>query len=84
MIGTDDRKLRFEGRQIFLNNFPDNFYIDVEVIVNDAMPQADDFTPLNLGMLDLETLRKAVGGLADDFQVPYTESTVLSSFTKVS
>jgi len=22
-------------------------------------------------MLDLETLRKAVGGLADDFQVPY-------------
>ena len=63
--------MRFEGRQIFPNNFPDNLYIDVEVIVNDAMPQADNFTPLNLGMLGLETLRKAVGGLADDFQIAY-------------
>jgi hypothetical protein len=84
VIGTDDRKLRFEGRQILLNNFPDNLYIDVEVIVNDAMPQADDFTPLNLGMQGLETLRKAVGGLADDFQIAYDRIEVLSSFTKVS
>ena len=63
--------MRFEGRQIFLNNFSDNLYIDVEVIVNDAMPQADNFTPLNLGMLGLETLQKAVGSLADDFQIAY-------------
>ena len=40
-------------------------------MLKDAMPQADDFTPLNLGMLGLETLRKAVGGLPDDFQIAY-------------
>jgi len=84
VIGTDDRKLRFEGRQIFLNNFPDNFYIDVEVIVNDAMPQADDFTPPISGcwILKLSERRLAASPMISKFRT--TESTVLSSFTKVS
>jgi len=42
--------------------------------VNDAISQADYFAPLNLGVLGSETLRQAVGGFTDDFQVAYRQS----------
>jgi hypothetical protein len=60
-----ERKLRFEVRQILLDDLPNNLYIDVEIIVNDAISQADDFAPLNLGALGLEILRQAVGGFTE-------------------
>jgi hypothetical protein len=39
--------------------------------VNDAISQADDFAPLDLGVLGSEILRQAVGSFADDFQIAY-------------
>ena len=43
---ADQRKLRFEVRQIPLDDFPNNLYVDVEIIVNDSISQAGDFAPL--------------------------------------
>jgi hypothetical protein len=37
--------------------------------VNDAISQADDFAPLDLGVLGSEILRQAIGGFTDDFQI---------------
>ena len=39
--------------------------------MNDAISQADDFAPLDLGVLGSEILRQAVGSFADDFQIAY-------------
>ena len=77
-LRADDRKLRHEIRQILLDDLPNNLYINVEIIVNDAISQADDFAPLDLGVLGSEILRQAVSKLRT------TESMVLSSFMKVS
>jgi hypothetical protein len=55
--------------EILLNDLPNNLYVDAEIIVNDTIPQTDDFTPLDFGMLGLEILRQAIGGFADDFQI---------------
>jgi hypothetical protein len=74
--------LRF--RQILLDDLPNNLYIDVEVIVDDAISQTDDFAPLDLGMLGSKILRQAVGSFADNFQIAFDRSMVLSSFMKVS
>ena len=39
--------------------------------MNDAISQADDFAPLDLGVLGSEILRQTVGGFTDDFQIAY-------------
>jgi hypothetical protein len=52
--------------------------------VNDTIPQTDDFTPLDFGMLGLEILRQTIGGFADDFQITDDRVDGLSSFMKLS
>jgi hypothetical protein len=52
--------------------------------VNDAISQADDFAPLNLGALALKFSGQAIGGFADDSRLRTTESMVLSSVMKLS
>jgi hypothetical protein len=51
----------------FWMNLPNNLYIDVEISMNDAISQADDLAPLNLGTLGFEILRQTIGGFTDDF-----------------
>src|SRR5918996_1691610 len=68
-LRADDRKLRLEVRQILLDDLPNNLYINVEIIVNDAISQANDSAPLDLDVLGSEILRQAVGSFADDFQI---------------
>jgi hypothetical protein len=55
--------------QILLDDLPNNLYVDVEIIVNDAISQTDNFAPLDLGALGPEILRQAIGCFADDFQI---------------
>jgi hypothetical protein len=40
-----------------LDDLLDNLHIDVEIIVNNPIPEADNFAPFNLGMLGREFIR---------------------------
>jgi hypothetical protein len=82
---SKEGKSRLEVRQILLKDLPNNLYVDIEIVVDNAISQADDLAPLDLGELSPEILRQAVGCFADDSQISHTTaSIVLSSFTKVS
>ncbi len=47
-LSTDDGELRFEVRQILVNDFPNNFCVYIEIIVDDTFSQANDFAPFDL------------------------------------
>ena len=68
---ADERKLRLEVRQILLKDLPNNFNIDIEIVVDNTISQADEFAPFDLGALGPEILRQAVGCFPDDFQITY-------------
>jgi hypothetical protein len=66
---VDEGKLRLEVRQILLKDLLNNLYVDIEFVVDNAISQADDFAPLDVGELSPEILRQAVCCFADDFQL---------------
>jgi hypothetical protein len=63
------RQQRFElsdqWRQIYRDYSPDNVVIDVQIVVNNPMPHANDFGPRNVGMGLLNSGRNAPRRIAD-------------------
>jgi hypothetical protein len=81
---VDEGKLRLEVRQILLKDLLNNLYVDIEIVVDNAISQADDFVPLDLGSLSPDILRQALAASPMISRLRTTESMVLSSFMKVS
>jgi hypothetical protein len=47
-LSADEGELRFEVRQILVNDFPNNFCVNIEIIVDHTISQANDFALLDL------------------------------------
>ncbi|WP_422655884.1 hypothetical protein [Methanofollis sp. UBA420] len=49
---------------------PDRLRVNTEVMVNDNIPEADNFSPGNLGILLPESVRYIAAGLTDHLKIP--------------
>lgn len=68
-----------------MDGIPHHIKINIEIVMNDAMPHAHDGVPRNLGMLIPEGLGKLPTGFSDDFQLTddaiLKETPLLEGFT---
>jgi hypothetical protein len=59
-----------------MNDVPDDFNVDIKVIVHHAMSETNNLRPVDFRVLPPEILRQAVSGLSDDLEFRTTESMV--------
>ena len=64
----DSLQGRDQGRQVVLNDVPENTEVHLVVSVDQAVPQADHLAPGHLRVSGPGFLRDKVGSLADDLQ----------------
>jgi hypothetical protein len=53
-----------------MNDLPDYFNIDAEIVVDYSVSQADDFVPFHFRMFSLELVRQTVCGLTNNLKIP--------------
>ena len=54
-----------------MNDVPDDFNVDIKVIVHDAMSETNYLRPVDFWVLPPEILRQAVSGLSDDLEISH-------------
>jgi hypothetical protein len=60
-----------QGRQILLNNVPDNIDLDRMICVPQHIAEIDHFLPIDGRIIFLDFVRKSSRCFADDFQKPF-------------
>ena len=66
LVGQHRLDITFQAGQLVLNDAPNDLQVDLEVLMNDHVPECHDVGPWHGGMFRLELRRQSTGCLADD------------------